>query len=116
MFDESSNTVASGLDELKELIQRSTMLSSAEKQYWLDLLSTMSKMQIDQLRNILKTQEEKNASIEEKYDKKMAQAAQKFLSRWDSEKSKTARVKRQEEESQHQVEAQEDAELLLKQL
>lgn len=103
------------LEALKKLIAETPALNEAEKAYWLDLLPSMNRSQIDQLKNILETEKKNLEDIDKKYDKKLEAVAQKYLSRWDSEKAKSARLKRRKEEKTHEEEAGKKAEELLKQ-
>lgn len=99
---------------MKQLIMAATALNAAEKQYWLDLLPTMNAGQLGQLKTILTTEQKTISDIDHKYDRKLENVAQKYLSRWDSEKFRGERLKRAEEEQSHQVEAHESADALLK--
>lgn len=101
------------LDYLKQLIQHTTTLNEAEKKYWLDLLPIMNTSQRDQLKSILENEQKQLNNLDTKYDRKLEQVAQKYLSRWDSEKAKAARVKRKAAEKTHEEEAEKKAEQLL---
>lgn len=107
-------TPSTELESMKQLITAATALNAAEKEYWLNLLPTMNAGQLEQLKNILVTEQKNMNDIDHKYDKKLENVAQKYLSRWDTEKVRGERMKRAQEEQSHQTEAHEDAEELLK--
>ncbi len=102
------------LQPLRDLILATDVLNAAEKQYWMDLLPTMNDAQKTQLETILKNQQKNMEEINKKYDDKLEKVAQKYLSSWDSEKSKTARLKRRKEEGVEEKESGKKAEDLLK--
>ncbi|MGE3278820.1 MAG: hypothetical protein AB7J40_03420 [Candidatus Altimarinota bacterium] len=107
-------TQATLSEDIRRLIEGSTVLTEAEKKYWTDLLPTMKEDQLQQLQTILITEQQKMQDIDQKYDKKLEDVAQKYLNRWDSEKSRAARTARQQEEQQHREEEHSRAEDLLK--
>lgn len=115
MVDKPSKTVnpATDLEEIRELIKSTNALNRAEKKYWLDLLPSMSDKQLQQLRNILETEQKNLEEIDKKYDKKLEGVAKKYLKRWDSEKAIAARVKRKKTEKAHKQAAESKAEGLL---
>jgi len=100
-------------EQIQSLINGTTVLNEAERKYWTDLLPTMNDEQLNQLKNILETEQMKMQEIDRKYDKKLEDVAQKYLNRWDSEKSRAAREARQQEEQQHREEEHAKAEELL---
>jgi wobble nucleotide-excising tRNase len=102
------------LENIKQLIAVATALNPAEKQYWLDLLPTMNPAQLAQLKGILVTEQKTINDIDRKYDQKLEGVAQKYLSRWDTEKVREVRLKRAKEEEAHQTESHGEAEALLK--
>ena len=102
-------------EELKKLIESTDVLSEPERKYWLDLLPTMSPAQMQQLRSILESEKKNLDEIDRKYDDQLEKIAQKYLSKWDSEKSKSTRLKRQKEEKKEEESSSAKAEELLKQ-
>lgn len=88
-------------EQIRLMINETTVLNEAEKKYWLDLLPTMNEGQLAQLKNILETEQKNMREIDKKYDKKLEGVAQKYLSRWDSEKVKAAKLSREQEENKH---------------
>ncbi|MDF2379136.1 MAG: hypothetical protein P1V18_02845 [Candidatus Gracilibacteria bacterium] len=99
--------------QLIELIQASDALTPPEKQYWADLLPSMDTEQIDQLKGILDTEQQKMKQIDEKYDEKLEEVSEKYVKKWDAEKLRAARVARQQEEKGSREESKEKAEELL---
>lgn len=100
-------------EEILQLINSTTVLNDAEKKYWLDLLPKMNEAQLIQLKGILVTEQKNMQAIDQKYDKKLEDVAQKYLNRWDSEKTKAARLARDQEEQKHREEEHSKAEELL---
>lgn len=101
------------LEQIKDLLRTTTVLNEAEKKYWNDLLPTMNESQLNQLKSILETEQKNMQAIDQKYDKKLENVAQKYLSRWDSEKTRAARSARQQEEQKHREGEHAQAEQLL---
>lgn len=101
-------------DELRKIIETTDILNEAERKYWLDLLPTMSPAQIKQLMEILQTEKKSLEDIEKKYDSQLQKIAQKYMSKWDSEKARATRLKRKEHEEKESGEAQKKAEEILK--
>ena len=100
-------------EQIKGLINSTTVLNEAEKKYWLDLLPTMNEEQLNQLKGILESEQKKMQDIDKKYDQQMEDVAQKYLNRWDAEKTKAARATRHQEEQKHREEAHSKADELL---
>lgn len=112
--DDSSAAVAS--DEkamLEELIQSTNALRDDERQYWLDLLPNMNSDQMTQLKGILLSEQENVEQIDQKYDEKLQGVGEKYLNKWDSEKSRSERLQRQAQEKEQSEEAEKKAEELL---
>lgn len=102
-------------DDIRRLLGSTTVLNQAERQYWLDLLPTMNEAQLQQLKGILEKEQQKIVQIDQKYDQQLGAVAQKYLSRWDAEKTRAARVERQQQERQHAEKSAQQAEELLQQ-
>jgi hypothetical protein len=120
MADDSAQTVvppvaASGTDveTIRGLIQSSTVLRDDEREYWLGLLPQMNETQLVQLKGILVGQQSQIQQIDQKYDQKLQAVGEKTLQRWDGEKVRAKRLKRESEEQGHQEESHEEAEALL---
>jgi hypothetical protein len=109
----TDQTVTPQTEEIRQLINSTTVLNDAEKKYWLDLLPKMDEAQMNQLKGILVTEQKNMQAIDQKYDKKLEDVSQKYLNRWDSEKNKAARIARDQEELKHREEEQTKAEELL---
>ena len=114
MADQTSTpTLSPAAEQIRQLIAATTSLNEVEKKYWLDLLPTMNEGQLTQLRSILKSEQKNMQAIDQKYGKKLEDVAQKYLNRWDSEKTRAARTAREQEEQKHREEEQSKAEELL---
>ena len=101
------------LAQVKQLVETTTALRDEERQYWLDLLPSMNQEQLAQLKDILHTEQKNLDDIDQKYDQQLEAVGEKYLKRWDGEKARADRMKRQEEEKGHIEESQEEAEKLL---
>lgn len=99
--------------EIKLLIEQTSTLNDAEKQYWLNLLPTMNEGQLNQLRGILQTEQKNLEEIDQKYDQKLEDVASKYLNQWDDKKAQEERSQRQEQEKALRTEDVERAENLL---
>lgn len=100
-------------EQIRQLIASTTALNEVEKKYWLDLLPTMNEGQLTQLKAILESEQKNREVIDQKYGKKLEDVAQKYLNRWDSEKTRAARTAREQEEQKHREEEHSQAEKLL---
>jgi hypothetical protein len=119
MTDDSAQVVSpvatssADVEMIRGLIQSSTVLRDDEREYWLGLLPQMNEVQLDQLKGILVGQQEQVRKVEQSYDQKLQEVGEKTLRRWDGEKSRAERVKRQNEEKGHREDAHDKADELL---
>lgn len=119
MADDTAQIVASTptseteVEILRGLIRSSTVLRDDERAYWLGLLPQMNEAQLLQLKGILEGQNEQMKGIDEKYDQKLQEVGEKTLQRWDGEKARSERVKREDEEKAHTDQAHDKADALL---
>ena len=92
--------------KLVVLIIGAKSMDDEEKKYWFHLLPDMTAEQIDRLKNILETEKNKLAAIDEKYQKRMAELKEQENIRREEE-AERARARTQREEAERQAEAEE---------
>lgn len=68
--------------ELIQLIYHTESMDDDERQYWFDIMSSMTESQIDRLYNILETEKKKLEGLEIKYQKEIKSLNKKHLIEW----------------------------------
>ncbi len=84
--------------DLVELIIGSESIDNNEKQYWFDILPSMTDEQIDRLFNILMTERRQLEELNVKYQEEIKTLNEKHLIQWQSLQSQKAREKVQAQE------------------
>jgi Spy/CpxP family protein refolding chaperone len=84
--------------ELVDLIIHSESIDNNEKQYWFDILPSMTEEQVDRLFNILMTERRQLEELNVKYQEEIKTLNEKHLIQWQSLQSQKARDKVQAEE------------------
>ena len=84
--------------ELIELIIGSESIDNNEKQYWFDILPSMTHEQIDRLFNILMTERHQLEELNIKYQEEIKTLNEKHLIEWQSLQSQKAKQKVQQAE------------------
>lgn len=93
------------LDEIKdkhpkliELVLNTESMDNAEKQYWFDILPSMTDAQVQKLYDILETERKKLEALEQKYQQEIEQLNEKHLVEWQQYQMKKSkdRIKKQE--------------------
>ena len=74
--------IQSKYPELIELILATDSMDDDERQYWFDIMPSMTESQIDRLFNILDTEKKKLAELEIKYQKEIKTLNEKQLIEW----------------------------------
>lgn len=100
-------------NELVDLIIETESMDDDEKQYWFDIMPSMTDSQIDRLFNILDTEKKKLEALEKKYQNEIKQLNEKHLIEWQEFQLKDSKKKIKEAQSK---ENEEDAEDVLKML
>lgn len=100
-------------NELVDLIIETESMDDDEKQYWFDIMPSMTDSQIDRLFNILDTEKKKLEALENKYQNEIKQLNEKHLIEWQEFQLKDSKKKIKEAQSKDQ---EEDAEDVLKML
>jgi hypothetical protein len=84
--------------ELVDLVLGSESIDNNEKQYWFDILPSMTNEQIDRLFNILTTERQQLEELNIKYQEEIKTLNEKHLIQWQSLQSQKAKEKIQEAE------------------
>jgi hypothetical protein len=79
--------------ELIELVLGSESIDNNEKQYWFDILPSMTNDQIDRLFNILMTERKQLEELNIKYQEEIKTLNEKHLIQWQSLQSQKAKEK-----------------------
>lgn len=100
--------------ELIKLILETISMEDDEKQYWFDIMPSMTNDQIDRLFNILDTEKKKLAALDEKYKSEIKRLNEKNLIEWQEFQLKDS--KKKIAAAQANDDKDEDAEEVLKML
>ncbi|MCH2188411.1 hypothetical protein MK079_01115 [Candidatus Gracilibacteria bacterium] len=100
-------------DELVKMILATESMDDDERQYWFDIMPSMTDEQIDRLYNILDTERKKLQDLEKKYQAEIKQLNEKHLIEWQNYQMKDSKKKIADEEAKDK---DEDAEDVLKML
>jgi hypothetical protein len=84
--------------ELIDLVLGSESIDNNEKQYWFDILPSMTDEQVDRLFNILMTERKQLEELNMKYQDEIKTLNEKHLIQWQSLQSQKARDKVQAQE------------------
>ncbi len=84
--------------ELVELVLWSESIDNNEKQYWFDILPSMTNEQIDRLFNILMTERKQLEELNMKYQEEIKTLNEKHLIQWQSLQSQKTKAKIEEAE------------------
>ncbi len=84
--------------ELIKLVLNTESMDDEERQYWFDILPSMTEDQVDRLFNILETERRKLEELELKYQEEIKSLNEKHLIEWQEFQSKDNKKKIQEAE------------------
>jgi hypothetical protein len=101
--------------ELADLILYTESMDDDERQYWYDIMPSMTDEQIDRLYNILDTEKKKLEKLEMKYQNEIKNLNEKHLIEWQEFQMKDTKKKIKDEESKDK-DKEEDAEDVLSML
>lgn len=79
--------------ELVKLVLNTESMDNNEKQYWFDILPSMTDEQVDRLFDILETERRKLEELELKYQEEIKTLNEKHLIEWQEFQSKDSREK-----------------------
>ena len=85
--------------ELIKLILATESMDDDERQYWFDILPSMTDSQVDRLFDILETEKRKLEELEKKYQKEIKSLNEKHLIEWQDFQLKDSKKKIKEEEA-----------------
>ena len=102
--------------ELVDLILATESMDDDERQYWFDIMPSMTDEQVDRLYNILDTEKKKLETLEAKYQDEIKNLNEKHLIEWQEFQMKDSSKKIKEEEAKDKKEDAEDVLSMLKDL
>ncbi|MDQ7009087.1 MAG: hypothetical protein Q9M94_02250 [Candidatus Gracilibacteria bacterium] len=79
--------------ELIKLILHTESMDDDERQYWFDIMPSMTDSQVDRLYDILETEKKKLEELENKYQKEIKSLNEKHLIEWQEFQMKKAKAK-----------------------
>ena len=85
--------VQSKYPELIKLILNTESMDDDERQYWFDIMPSMTDSQIDRLYDILETEKKKLEELEVKYQKEIKSLNEKHLIEWQEFQMKKSKEK-----------------------
>jgi len=100
-----SDEIQTKYPELIKLILETESMDDDERQYWFDIMPSMTDSQIDRLYNILETEKKKLEELEVKYQKEIKYLNEKHHIEWQEfqmkkAKDKVAEAKKNEKKSE----------------
>ena len=111
----SDETIAE-YDELVKLILATESMDDDERQYWFDIMPSMTNEQIDRLYSILDTERNKLEKLEEKYQDEIKNLNEKHLIEWQEFQMKDSKKKIKDEEAKDKKENADDVLTMLNDL
>ncbi len=93
-----SDEIQAQYTELITLILATDSMDDNERQYWFDIMPSMTDEQVDRLYNILDTEKKKLEELEVKYQKEIKDLNEKHLIEWQDFQMKDSKKKISEEE------------------
>lgn len=93
-----SDEIETKYPELIKLILATESMDDDERQYWFDIMPSMTDSQIDRLYDILDTERKKLSKLEEKYQKEIKELNEKHLIEWQAFQIQDSKKKVKEEE------------------
>ena len=94
-----SDEIQAEYPELVRLVLNTESMDDEEKQYWFDIMPSMTDDQIDRLFNILETERKKLEELELKYQDEIKSLNEKHLIEWQEFQSKDNKKKIAEAEA-----------------
>jgi Spy/CpxP family protein refolding chaperone len=85
--------IQSQYNELVKLVLATESMDNTEKQYWFDILPSMTDEQVDRLFDILETERKKLEELEVKYQDEIKTLNERHLIEWQEFQSKESRDK-----------------------
>lgn len=88
-----SDEIQAKYPELIKLIIATESMDNDERQYWFDIMPSMTDTQIDRLYDILETERKKLSELEVKYQKEIKSLNEKHLIEWQEMQVKEGKKK-----------------------
>jgi len=101
--------IQSQYGELIKLVLNTESMDNNEKQYWFDILPSMTDEQIDRLFDILETERKKLEELEVKYQEEIKTLNEKHLIEWQEFQTKESRDKVKQAEAKDKDDNNTDA-------
>lgn len=79
--------------ELVDLVLATESMDDEERQYWFDIMPSMTDAQIDRLYNILQTEKQELSKLENRYQEEIKNLNEKHLIEWQEFQMKKAKQK-----------------------
>ena len=111
-----SDEILAQYNELIDLILATESMDDDERQYWFDIMPSMTDEQIDRLYSILDTEKKKLEKLEEKYQDEIKNLYEKHLIEWQEFQMKDSKKKIKAEEAKDKEEDADDVLSMLKDL
>lgn len=108
-----SDEMQAQYNELVKLILETESMDDDEKQYWFDIMPSMTDDQIDRLFNILDTEKKKLDALEDKYQNEIKKLNEKHLIEWQEFQLKDSK---QKIKTAQDADSEDDADDVLKML
>jgi hypothetical protein len=102
--------------DLVELIKSTESMDDQEREYWFQILPIMNKEQIDKLKNILNTEKDQLAALDQEYEQELNRLNEKHLLEWKEFESKEKTKAIREAEAANEVDEKQMEEDLLSKL
>lgn len=101
--------------ELVELIKTTESMDDQEREYWFQILPIMNADQVDRLKNILATEKQQLAELDQEYEQELNRLNEKHLLEWkEFEAKEKSRAIREAEAASQEEEKQLEEDLLSK--
>jgi len=111
-----SDEIQSQYSELIKMVLATESMDDDERQYWFDIMPSMTDSQIDRLFNILDTERKKLEELELKYQKEIKSLNEKHLIEWQEFQMKDSKKKIKEEEAKDKADEADDVLSMLDEL
>ncbi len=88
-----SDEMLAKYDELIKMVLATESMDDDERQYWFDIMPSMTESQVDRLYNILDTERKKLQELEIKYQEEIKDLNEKHLIEWQEFQMKDSKKK-----------------------
>jgi hypothetical protein len=88
-----SDEILAKYDELVKMVLATESMDNDERQYWFDIMPSMTDIQVDRLYNILDTERKKLQELEVKYQEEIKDLNEQHLIEWQEFQMKDSKKK-----------------------